>query len=78
MRMVGRFECLFRVRFYYENRCFCGVSVGPMKSLSEKVPCRSLSSIHIDYNQPIVGGLSVHSTPATLSDNVFLAGGSKE
>ena len=35
VRMVGRFECLFRVRFYYENRCFCGVSVGPMKSLSE-------------------------------------------
>eukprot|EP00966_Prymnesium_polylepis_P228393 5286156-Prymnesium_polylepis.1 len=47
-----------------------------MKVLREKVHCRSSSSIHIDYNQPLAGGLSVHSTPARQIHNVSLPGGS--
>eukprot|EP00966_Prymnesium_polylepis_P057742 1337363-Prymnesium_polylepis.2 len=38
-----------------------------MKVLREKVQCRSSSSIHIDYSQPLVGGLSVHSTSTVLT-----------
>eukprot|EP00966_Prymnesium_polylepis_P289541 6687956-Prymnesium_polylepis.1 len=45
-----------------------------MKVLRENVHCRSSSSIHIDYNQPFVGGLSVHSTPARQMVNLSLAG----
>ena len=42
----------------------CEVGVRVLSVLRENVHCRSSSSIHIDYNQPLVGGLSVHSTPA--------------
>ena len=44
--------------------------------LSEEVHCRSLSSIHILYNQPLVDGLSVHPDPATQIVNLQLHGGS--
>ena len=54
----------------------CEVGVRRMKVLREKAQCRSSSSIHIDYNQPLVGGLSVHSTPARKNRNVSLHGGS--
>jgi hypothetical protein len=56
----------------------CEVGVRLMKVLREKVQCRSSSSIaiHIDYSQPLVGGLSVHSTPARQIDNLSLPGGS--
>ena len=42
----------------------CEVGVRLMKVLRERVHCRSSSSTRVDYNQPLVGGLSVHSTPA--------------
>eukprot|EP00966_Prymnesium_polylepis_P122455 2830779-Prymnesium_polylepis.1 len=45
-----------------------------MKVLREKVHCRSSSSINIDYNQPLVGGLSVRSTPARQIHNLSLPG----
>ena len=48
-----------------------GLGVGPTKVLREKVHCRSLRSIHIDYNQPLVGGPSVHPTPATQIANII-------
>ena len=54
----------------------CEVGVRRMKVLREKVHCRSSSSIHIDYNQPLVGGLSVHSTPARQIAKFQLPGGS--
>ena len=38
--------------------------MGPTKVLREKVLCRSLSSIHILYNQALVGGLSDSFDPA--------------
>eukprot|EP00966_Prymnesium_polylepis_P203423 4712797-Prymnesium_polylepis.1 len=47
-----------------------------MKVLREKAHCRSSSSIHLYYNQPLVGGLSVHPTPARQIGNLSLAGGS--
>eukprot|EP00966_Prymnesium_polylepis_P149526 3454628-Prymnesium_polylepis.1 len=53
----------------------CEVDVRLMKVLKEKVQCRSSRSIHIDYNDPLVGGLSVHSTPARQIDNRSLPGG---
>ena len=53
-----------------------GWCVGPTKVLRENVHCRSLSSIHILYNQPLVGGLSVHPDPARQIVNVSLPGGS--
>eukprot|EP00966_Prymnesium_polylepis_P325780 7381725-Prymnesium_polylepis.1 len=46
-----------------------------MKVLRETVHCRSSSSIHTDCNQPLVGGLSVHYTPARQIANVSLLGG---
>ena len=55
----------------------CEVGVRLVKVLREKVLCRSSSSIHVDYNQLLVGGLSVHSTPARQIDNLSLDGGSK-
>ena len=54
----------------------CEVGVRLMKVLRERAYCRSSSFIHMDYNQPLVGGLSVHSTPARQIDNVLLPGGS--
>ena len=54
----------------------CAFGVLRTKVLREKVHCRSLSSIHMDYNQPLVGGPSVHPTPATQIANLQLAGGS--
>ena len=45
----------------------CEVGVRLMKVLREKVYCRSSRSIHIDYNQPLVGGLSVNPDPARQS-----------
>ena len=44
--------------------------------MSKKVLCRSLSSIHILYNQASVGGLSDSFDSATLIDNIQLDGGS--
>ena len=44
--------------------------------MSKKVHCRSLSSIHILYNQALVGGLSVSYVPATWIDNIQLDRGS--
>ena len=44
--------------------------------MSKKVHCRSLSSIHILYNQALVGGLSDSSDPATRIVNLSLDGGS--
>ena len=43
--------------------------------MSKKVHCRSLSSIHILYNQALVGGLSDSSDPATRIVNLSLLGG---
>ena len=54
----------------------CAFGVRRTKVLREKVHCRSLSSIHMDYNQPLVGGPSVHPTPATQIANLSLDGGS--
>ena len=48
--------------------------MGPTKVLREKVHCRSLSSIHIDYNQPLVSGLSMNATPLTRIVNLQLDG----
>ena len=45
--------------------------------MSKKVHCKSLSSIHIFYNQALVGGLSDTFDPATRIGNIQLAGGSK-
>ena len=45
----------------------CGAGVGPTKGLSKKVHCRSLSPTHIDYNQPLVGGLSANPDPVRQS-----------
>ena len=53
----------------------CAFGVLRTKVLREKVHCRSLSSIHMDYNQPLVGGPSVHPTPARAIDNVSVNGG---
>ena len=50
----------------------CAFGVRRTKVLREKVHCRSLSSIHMDYNQPLVGGPSVHPTPARAIGNVSL------
>ena len=50
----------------------CAFGVRRTKVLREKVHCRSLSSIHIDYNQPLVGGPSVHPTPAMQIGNLQL------
>ena len=50
----------------------CRVGVGPTKVLREKVPCRSLSSTHIDYKQAIVGGLSDNLDPARQIVNLQL------
>ena len=44
--------------------------------MSKKVLCRSLSSIHILYNQASVGGLSDSFDSATRIDNIQLDGGS--
>ena len=54
----------------------CAFGVRRTKVLREKVHCRSLSSIHMDYNQPLVGGPSVHPTPAMQIGNLQLTGGS--
>ena len=56
--------------------CHCGVGVGPTKVLTENFHSRSLSSIHILYNQALVGGLSASPAPATQIDNLQLTGGS--
>jgi hypothetical protein len=50
---------------------------GHTKVLSKNVHCRSLSSIHILYNQALVGGLSAIFHPATRIALVQLPGGSK-
>ena len=42
----------------------------------ENLHCRSLSSIHIHYNQARVGGLSMSPDPARRIVNLQLAGGS--
>eukprot|EP00966_Prymnesium_polylepis_P018314 421899-Prymnesium_polylepis.1 len=49
-----------------------------MKVLRKKVHSRSSSSIHLDYNQPLAGGLSVHSTPARQIGNLSLTGRSTD
>ena len=54
----------------------CGAGVGPTKVLSKKVHCGSLSSIHIHYNQALVGGLSDTFDPATRIHNLQPYGGS--
>jgi hypothetical protein len=60
----------------------CEVGVRLMKVLREKVHCRSSISIHIDCNQPLVGGRCVHSTalpPRRQIDYLFVHGeGSKK
>ena len=56
--------------------CGSGAAAGPKKFLREKVHYRSLSSIHIDYNQPLVGGLSINATPLMWIVNLSLHGGS--
>ena len=53
------------------------VGVGLTKGLSEKSLSSSLISIHILYNQALVGGLSVSYVPATRIDNIQLHGGSR-
>ena len=53
-----------------------GVGVGHMKGLGKKELSSPLSSTHILYNQPLVGGLSGQPTPGTRIANVSLAGGS--
>ena len=45
--------------------------------MSKKVYCRSLSSIHILYNQALVGGLSDIPDRARRIVNLFLLGGSR-
>ena len=45
--------------------------------MSTKVLHRSLSSIHILYNQALVGSLSMNATPTSLIYNVKMDGGSK-
>jgi hypothetical protein len=55
----------------------CEVGARRMKVLREKVQRRSSSCIRIDYSQPLVGGLRVHSTPATQIANFQLTGGSR-
>ena len=57
------------------------VAIGPTKdvlliSLSENLLSSSLSSIHILYNQALVGGLSDTFDPATRNHNLQLPGGS--
>ena len=54
----------------------CGAGVGPTKVLSENPLCRSLSSIHILYNQAIVGEMGPRLTSARWIHNVQLHGGS--
>ena len=49
--------------------------MGFTKVLREKVPCRSLSSAHIDYKQAIVGGLSDTLDPARQIGNLQPYGG---
>ena len=44
--------------------------------MSTKVLHRSLSSIHILYNQALVGGLSMNATPTKWIPNIQLNGGS--
>ena len=53
-----------------------GAGVGPTKVLSENPLCRSLSSIHILYNQAIVGEMGPLLASARQIDNVSLPGGS--
>ena len=53
-----------------------GFALGQVLVLNEKVHCRSLSSIHILYNQALVGGLSNSFDPATRIVNLQLTGGS--
>ena len=53
-----------------------GAGVGPTKVLSEKPLCRSLSSIHILYNQAIVGEMGPLLASARWIANVSLPGGS--
>ena len=55
---------------------FCGAGVGPTKVLSENPLCRSLSSIHILYNQAIVGEMGPLLASARWIANVQLPGGS--
>ena len=43
----------------------------------ENLHCRSLSSIHIHYNQARVGGLSMSPDPARRIVNLQLTGGSR-
>ena len=50
--------------------------MGPTKVLSEKPLCRSLSSIHILYNQAIVGEMGPLLASARWIANVSLPGGS--
>ena len=49
--------------------------MGPTKVLSEKPLCRSLSSIHILYNQAIVGEMGPLLASARWIANVPLYGG---
>ena len=49
-----------------------------MKVLIKKVQCSSLSSIHVLYNQTLVGGVSCTLTPARWIANVKVNGGSNE
>ena len=50
------------------------VGVGLTKGLSEKSLSSSLISIHILYNQALVGGVSDSSDPATRIVNLSLHG----
>ena len=52
-----------------------GFGVGPTMVLREKVLCRSLSTIHILYNQALVGGLRTNPDPARQIVNLQLNGG---
>ena len=45
--------------------------------MRKNVHCRSLSTIHMIYDQALVGGLSDSSDPARWSPNIQLDGGSK-
>ena len=53
-----------------------GAGVSPTKGLSEKPLCRSLSSIHVLYNQAIVGEMGPLLASARWIGNVQLPGGS--
>ena len=53
-----------------------GFALGQVKVLSRKVHCMSLSSIHILYNQAIVGGIKPLLRPARQIVNLQLDGGS--